>query len=80
MIYSDRIRETLCNSKKGMIFEFNGTPLRENPYEGSRAIGFLDMYARVTIYDKVGKYYFVAYHGTFGYIPVTSVIIEVEEG
>ena len=80
MIDSDRIRDTLYNGKKGMIFEFNGTPLKEHPYEGSRAVGFLDMYARVTIYDKIGKYYFVAYHGTFGYIPVTSVIIEVEEG
>lgn len=79
MIDSERIRDTLYNGRTAMIFEFNGTPLRENPYEGARVVGFLDMYARVTIYDKIGKYYFVSYHGMFGYIPVTSVVIQVEE-
>lgn len=80
MIDAERIRDTLYNGRAALIFEFNGTPLKEYPYEGARVVGFLDMYSRVMVYDKVDKYYFVSYHGMFGYIPVTSVVMQVEEG
>lgn len=66
--------------KTAMIFAFDGISMLEYPYEGAKVIGFLDMYEKIYVYNKVGDWCFVGRRGHMGYVPASSIVEVVEGG
>lgn len=60
--------------KRAMAFELNGVPVRSEPDEDSKVIGFLDLFDKVWVYGEVNGWYYVGRRLTIGYVPVKSVI------
>lgn len=72
---SEAVERQLASAKRAMVFEFEGTPVYKYPDRNSEIVGWLDMYAKIYIYNEFKDFYFTSCNLNFGYIPKSCVIM-----